>query len=449
MADMAPMTSAEPDGAARLPVLDILRGLAILGILFMNMEGMGGAMNAFFVPDPRRLGWGAADQVVWWTKQLVAEGTARCLLELLFGAGMVILTDRAAMRMGEAAVLRGYAWRNLVLFGFGLAHVFLLLWPGDILHTYAIAALVCMGLRRSRLRLLITLGLTLATVQLAGGVADIAAARMERATAAELARRPSLTSTERQTLTEYARARHDRAQARATAVAAIATEDAARTRDARGWVSGLWTSFIGMERQGYEIAFVWEAASTMLIGAALFRLGILQGGRSRRFYVTMTVVGYAVGLSLRGWAAWALTRFDDGLSVAPAFGEYARLLVTLGHVGLVQLLMTSSAGARVLRPFGAAGRTALTLYGLQTIVTMWLLYPPWGLALYGHQGWAALMLTALAIDAVLLVLAVWWVRHFAIAPVEWAWRSIVAGRRLPFGLAPPAAQPLPTGSRAV
>ncbi len=66
------------------------------------------------------------------------------------------------------------------------------------------------------------------------------------------------------------------------------------------------------------------------------------------------------------------------------------------------------------------------------LVCLWVLYPPWGLRLYERQGWASLMLTAAAIDVALLGLANAWVRRFSIAPVEWAWRSIIAGHRRPF-----------------
>jgi uncharacterized protein len=107
----------------------------------------------------------------------------------------------------------------------------------------------------------------------------------------------------------------------------------------------------------------------------------------------------------------------------------------LGHVGLINLLVTSTVGARLMRPFIAAGRTALSIYVLQSLICLWLLYPPFGLAWYGKQGWAGLMVTALIVDLVLLLLANLYIRHFRIAPVEWAWRSLVERRRLPFRLA--------------
>lgn len=440
MVSAPPSRGDEPDGAPRLAILDILRGIAILSILFMNVEAMGGPFNAVLLGDPRFLGWTGGDQVAWWIKDVLAEGTARCLLEILFGAGMVILTDRAATRMEEWRVLRGYAWRNVVLFMFGLAHVFLLLWPGDILHTYGLAALVAMTFRRLRPRLLLTIGLAMATAQLVGASSYVVSAKIQRQVVAEVHAKQRAgiapTATDRQTVATFAKRQARRAVDRAEIVAAMAAENEARRGDAWGWATSLWGSFVKVETMGLELLFVWEAASTMLIGAALFRLGVLQGEHSRRFYAWLTLAGYGVGLPLRIWGAYTLTRFDHLPTLAVAFGEYARLFVTLGHLGAIVLLAGSAAGVRLGAPFKTAGRAALSIYVLQTIATMWVLYPPWGLALYGRQGWAVLMLTALAIDAVLLLAAVWWMRHFAIAPVEWAWRSIVARRSLPWRHAP-------------
>ncbi|WP_447412438.1 hypothetical protein, partial [Clostridium perfringens] len=81
--------------------------------------------------DVRHLGWTPADQIAWLLREVLADGTARCLLEMLFGAGMLILTDRIARGAeGRWAVLRRYGWRNLVLWVFGIAHMFVLMWPG-------------------------------------------------------------------------------------------------------------------------------------------------------------------------------------------------------------------------------------------------------------------------------------------------------------------------------
>ncbi|WP_394652747.1 DUF418 domain-containing protein [uncultured Sphingomonas sp.] len=462
MTDATTMTTAaEPDGAPRLAGIDILRGLAILGILFMNINDMGASIWAFWAQDIRHVGWSQADRLAWFLREVLADGTARCLLEMLFGVGMVILTDRAAgaiavappeSRMGRIVrrlfgpwpVLRSYAWRNIVLFLFGLIHVFILLWPGDILHTYGIAALVAVLFRRLGPKTLLGIGLSMALLQLVGGGVGYLIVPGQRAEVARLetakANGQVLTKAQADTLKKELDRRAEREKAKAEERAKIAAEDVARS-DATGtfgtWASAAWGFFLYIEKEGLEVFSIWESAATMLIGAALYKWGIIQGLRSRAFYVRMTVASYAIGLGSRTVGALDMMRFDDAPSIMWSLSEVARLTTTLGHVGLVYLLLTTAFGMKLLRPFEAAGRTALTIYIAQTIACLWILYPPFALGLYGTQGWMALMLTAVAVNAVLLVAANWYVRTYRIAPVEWAWRSIVARKSLPIRKRPP------------
>ncbi len=447
MTAAATTTAAEPDGAPRVAGLDILRGIAILAILFMNINDMGGSIWAFWANDIRHMGWSGADQAAWFVREVFANGTARCLLEMLFGVGMVILTDRAAQAAsGRWAVLRGYYWRNAVLFLFGLVHIFVLLWPGDILHTYGLAALVAVWFRRLGPKWLLSIGLLMALLQLGGGGYGYLTVPAKRAEVLRLeaaqARGVTLNAEDRKTLDAGLKARAERDKEQRENAVRIAQEDkdrSAATGTFESWAQSAWGFSLYLQKQGLELLFVWEAAATMLIGAALYKLGILQGARSRRFYAVMTIVAYAIGLGSRTIGALDEMRFDNAPSIMWGLSEIARLATTLGHVGLVYILLGTVLGTRLLRPFEAAGRTALTLYILQTIICIWILYPPFALGLYGTQGWAALMLTALAVNAVLLWAANRYVGLYRIAPVEWAWRSIVAGQRLPFRKAVPSA----------
>lgn len=459
MSDIAMTTAAEPDGAPRIAVLDIMRGIAILGILFMNINDMGASLYASF-DDLRHLGWSATDQAAWWLREVLANGTARCLLEMLFGAGMVILTDRAADKASGWAIMGRYYVRNLILFAFGLVHVFILLWPGDILHTYGIAALVAFLFRRLRPRWLIVIGLSLAVLSLTlGGYFGYYQALQTRAQVAAIqanvtAGKP-ISAADKKVLANDAKAKKERAKAKAKSKADIAAEDAARSGSGTflSWAAMQWHVIIELEMNFLEILFVWEASSVMLIGAALYKLGILQGRRPRNFYLWLTVIAYAVALPLRIWGGFALTAPPGtGPHLAPMAYEVARLTMTLGHVGLINLLVTTGTGAALLRPFVAAGRTALTIYIAQTMICLWVLYPPFMLGLYGKMTWGPLMVTAFVIDAALLLGANWWVRRYDIAPVEWAWRSLIERRALPWRKRPratPTPDSVPAGAPAI
>lgn len=429
------MTAAEPDGAPRIAVLDILRGIAILGILFMNINDMGGSLYASF-DDIRHFGWTTQDQIAWWLREVIANGTARCMLEMLFGAGMVILTDRAAQLAGTRVVMKRYYARNLLLFAFGVVHILILLWPGDILHTYGLAALIAFLFRGLRPRLLLTIGLSAAALQFAGGTYGYMSTAQTQAQVAAIesaqrAGRP-VTAADRTLLTKVAEGDARRAKTKAEDAARIAAEDKARTGSFMTWAAYQWSVIAYLQSRGLELVFVWEAAGVMLIGAALYRLGILQGGRSRAFFARMTLIAYGIAIPLRMIGAAEQMRFDTAPKTLWATAEVSRLAMTLGHVGAVHLLVGTIVGARLLRPFAAAGRTALSLYVLQTIIGLWILFPPFALGLYGEFGWAALMGIALAINIGLVWLANAYLRAFNIAPVEWAWRSLLERRRLPW-----------------
>lgn len=352
------MPTVSTEKRPRIVALDILRGLAILGIFYINFPSMGGSQSG-----PVVSGWG--NQVTEWILNLFVEGTQRGILQLLFGAGMILLTAKAMQPDGPVHVIDSYFRRNLWLLVFGLVHLFILLWPYDILHVYALAALFLWPFRKMGPKSALLLGLTYCIVILIGGLA-------------------------------------------------VPTGE---------------ESFPGYDPKALEID-VWivaEAFATMLIGVALFKWGILQGARSGRFYLALTLTAYLVGLPLRLVAMQG--PFNDVFALD--MSELARLATTIGHVGLVNLLLKIPIGEHLLRPFKAAGRTAFTLYLLQTIFGVWIVFPLWGFGLQDRLGSAGLAALASIVIVIQLVLANVWLRFFSIGPFEWLWRSLAAGPRKP------------------
>lgn len=229
--------AAEPDGARRLANLDILRGIAILGILFMNINAMGAsALTARWAPV---IGWTAINQAAWFARQILADGTARCMLELLFGAGMVILT------------------------------------------VYGLAALLAFPLRKLPAQWLIAIGLLYATSITVMGTGEITTIARENLLVAEasehrVAHQPlSKTEAEAQASTDKWHKKIVEEHKKITA------ENAERTATPVRWyraMIGNWTENLGI---GWLIYGLGEASATMLIGAGLFKLGITQGSAAR------------------------------------------------------------------------------------------------------------------------------------------------------------------------
>ncbi|WP_118856641.1 DUF418 domain-containing protein [Sphingomonas mesophila] len=423
-------------GSERIASLDVIRGIAILFILVMNIPWMGGYEFALW--DFRYPTWTSAD---YWTTLVTKtwlEGTQRGLLELLFGAGIMIMARHAMTPDGPVAVADLHYRRNLWLILFGLANAFVLLWPGDILLIYGIAAIFLFPFRRMGWKGQLGFAGLLFGALIWYGAADYRAnaaklAKVERVMAAEAAGK-ALSEDDKTLLKERREQIERRTQMPADNVQQkkkIAEADAARHGD--------FVSYWRYQAEGWMFLmsqFFWfieaEVAATMLVGMALFRLGIIQGRARTSAYVALLLGGYAVGLGLRGSQWLEILRFQPGQHWQDMFGDVARLAVTLGHVGLIHLILRSAPGRALLRPFVAAGRMPLTVYLFTSLLMMWVVFAPWGLDWFGRFGMAKLALLALAVIAAELVAANLWMRRFENGPLEWLWKSLAYERRQPF-----------------
>lgn len=406
--------AAARDDALRIHHLDILRGLAIVGVLFMNINGMGA--NSSSGRYPETVAWALPDQIVWGMRQVLLAGTARCLLEMLFGAGMVVLATRALRKGTWVMAIRRYYARSLLLVVLGIFHLFALCWYADFLHIYGLAALIIFPLTRLRAGWLLSLGLAY-TVSFA--VAGVVAQAPVPSAPIQLSRASG-------TMPDAVRAtiRSD--------LASIASENVERTTTPARWVGALIDVYGAHFNWGWVRYGLCEAGATMLIGAGLFRLGVLQGARSRGFYLRLAVIGYLFGLAIRVPVAWFIGPVGPALPILDSLREAARLSMAIGHVATVALILGSVRWKAVLLPFAAAGRLSLSLYLSQTVLCLWLVFSPIGLGLYGQMDWLGLTAIAAVANAMLLVAANVWMRHYRIGPVEWAWRSLAGSQWLPF-----------------
>ncbi len=429
--------------AGRIDQLDVLRGIAILGILFINLPGAATYFAAFFGLEPIA-GWTALDRWSWAAMEIVVDGTQKGLLQFLFGAGMLILTARAMRDDGPVVVADIYYRRNLWLLLFGLANIFLLLFPGDILFIYAVAALFLFPFRRLAPRTLLILGLLWAVYSTVEGAVRYSerAALQERVEAAEQKQAQGLALSNEDA--DAARSWAELQQRFRVDPKELAADREKRLGPFTQYASYMRETWLGRARNlGIFFQDIPEAFCAMLIGAALFKWGVIQGGRTRRFYLLMMLAAYAIGLSLRAIEVQQHLTYAPGPRVVWFTHEIARLAMTSGHVALVSLALGSVGGSRLLAPFKAAGRTAFSLYVMQTLLTMWLLFPGFGLGLWGRFGWAGMTGTTLAIIAGQLLLANVWLRYFAMGPVEWLWRSLVYFKPQPFKRPPARVFDLP------
>ena len=414
-------------------MLDALRGFALCGILLINLPHMGWLMAS---DEPvRGVRDGGLSTALWCAEMLFVNGTMRGLFSLLFGASMLLFlakAERGSATRGEAnrLMLRRLLW----LFVFGVLDMSLLLWPGDILSIYAMAGLLALPFATAKPRTLV-----ISTAIVIIGVSTFMAVQ-QLPKREILAHGPTL---EARADSGVALAPADQKQlkrwrewhtGRSVTAKELATEQQAR-------FGGYPANLLYLSKMSWEwfadwkdtMRWVFDALGFMLAGMLLFRLGWLRAEAPRRTYVLLLLLGYGIGLPLKAIGAVADWRLMTGVAV-PGFTLFwlpaltmqaARLLVTLGHVGLFMWCWTAI-GWR-LRPLQALGRMAFTGYLMQSVLGAFA-FSGFGLALWGKLDLAELWLAAAVIWAIEIAFAVAWLSRFSMGPFEWIWRTLTYGR---------------------
>jgi uncharacterized protein len=419
----APAHAAPVAEKERVVALDVLRGVAVLGILLMNIVAMGLPWWAYMNPAAAG-GAEGANFAAWAVNETLFEGTMRTIFSLLFGAGVVLMTSRAEARGEGVRVADIYYRRTILLMLFGAIHAYLLLWVGEILWLYGVAGMFLFPLRHWPARRLITLGVVvIAGYSVISSTMDHLSMRAVHEAAA-----PALAAQEAgEELTEE---QHEAIEA----LEAWRAEYAPAQEMLDLVVSTRNLGYLGaVAAQAGEVMFFhtikayawgfWDVISMMLIGMGLLKLGVLTAKRSTRFYLTLIALGYGLGVPLNIWETNTIIAGGFAHEAFVQAGwtyDLGRLLVALGHIGLVMLLVRF-VSARLLAPLAAVGRMALTNYLMHSVIAMFVFYG-FGLGLYGQLERWQLYLVVGAVWAFQLIASPLWLKWFRFGPAEWVWR---------------------------
>ncbi len=171
----------------------------------------------------------------------------------------------------------------------------------------------------------------------------------------------------------------------------------------------------------------WRAGGMMLLGMALFKLGVFSATRSRGLYITFIAVAIVVGLPTIGYGVHRNEAAEWSVEYSFRFGTqynyWASILVALGWVGAVMLACQAPALGLITRPLAATGRMALTNYLMQTIICTTIFYGH-GFGYFGSFSRVEQLLTVVAVWVFQLVVSPIWLRYFQFGPFEWLWRSL-------------------------
>ena len=408
---------AAPD--LRILEIDVLRGIALIGIYWINVVIFAFPHGAYSLPilfgDAK-----TANLTVWAFSEVFVEGTMRGLFSLLFGASTLIFLDEAKLEGRDGLnVVDRYYRRCLTLMLFGLVHAYVLLAQWDLLYAYGLLGMFLFPLRNLRASTLIVLGLLLFVISDFNTWSE---------NQEGLASHEDLRGKTSRQLAEY------REESRQGDLEEMELEFAT-------YLSGYTEIFLGQapaiaEQQSNKMYadHLFDIGGMMLFGMALLKLGILTGKRTLMFYMLLALAGYGSGGLLRGietYELW-LAEFVSETRNPSFFMPYniSRLAMTLGHVGLVGALMKSgwmSGAANYLAP---VGRLALTNYVGQTLFSVLFFYG-FGLGFFGYFERYQLIWVFLAVVVFQIITSRFWLRRFRMGPLEWLWRSMIYGSRQP------------------
>ena len=367
--------------------LDFVRGVAILGILLLNISAFGLPKAAYLNPawygDITR-----SDAWTWAILDLFAQVKFLTLFALLFGAGLQLLLKRGTRWIQSRLTL-------LVILGF--IHG-LLFWDGDILLAYGLVGLICWRLIRDApgVKSLFNTGVMLyvmglAVLLLLGMIADA--------------------STSRSWIPDAANLQYEQFWKLKGGMEAI----------------GNRADMLGDNLLALGAQYGWQLAGMMLMGAALMRTGWLKGEFSLRHYrrtgAGLVLLGVIINLPavILQWHLQWDYRWCAFLLQVPR--ELSAPFQTIGYAALINGFWPRLSRLWIVSAVACVGRMALSNYILQTLICTTLFYR---FGLFMKFDRLTLLAFVIPVWIVNVVFSVVWLRFFRQGPLEWAWRRLTA-----------------------
>ena len=389
---------------ARVQSLDVIRGVAILGILPVNSDGFAtptiASLKPLIWPFPNQ-GWTA---ISYWVMDAFFHDKFVTLFSMLFGVSLFLVGGERSDKQ-KTRIL----WRRLgVLFLFAMVHGFGIWW-GDILSLYATTGVLMAFCRSWQPKRLILVGLCLYGL---AGLRGLPPAALPFAA-------------------------HE---ARARAIAEMVPNEAAiTTRKAKGAAdtaeaTSSWAGAYRVNAREYLhvlSGYRWSVPSTlglMMIGLSLFKSGFIAGKSSRRRYIASLMLGI-FALICVAWVTWRKDVAELPILGGNTIEFFLAPVISLAYVSLLVLLLRADLSS-LLSPFAAAGRMAFTNYLTQSIIMTTIFYGGRG-GLMGQIDRPGLWAIVVGIWALQLVWSPLWLSRFEMGPFEWAWRCLTYGRRVP------------------
>lgn len=400
----------------RINSLDFLRGVAVLGILIINIE-------SFAYPDPwspYKYGFSSeADVYTRFWVYFLAQGKSFGMFTLLFGAGFYIFLERLEQKGIGLRALDIYARRLLWLFIFGVIHSYLI-WDGDILYHYATCGFLLFPFRSFSIPRLFLVLLALAGILLVNAYEQVTYTenRYHDFQTAQSKHIEERTSTDQESIRKW----EDMTSPKNADTTAIETprktywqsisSNAKHTRVHRG----------GIAFQG----IIFRTLMMMIIGIILYKSGIFQDYHSLKYYwpITLAILGAALSINYFRYHHWTFSYYQPVMSVWKNWlFTFPKETLAVAYILLFNGLYQKFLSKTKFRLLSYAGKMALTNYIAQSILCGFIFYG-YGLGLHNEFSRTNLLPIVGMIWIFQLILSWWIMRKYSQGPLEWIWRKL-------------------------
>ncbi len=387
----------------RVTELDVLRGIALFGVLAMNFVGFAGATAT--KAQLAALPTAAIDQWVYFGTIWLIGDKANTMFATLFGLGFYLQMKRGEGRPGfEKRYSRRLFW--LLVFGWLNA---LFLWIWDILNLYALAGFALLAMRRWRTRTLVVFG----------AIAALYSDKLQEWWTGALGWTliPESFYSDSSILDRQA---------------VILTGDYPSVVAMMwGWT---WTYWLA---GGLLAAWIVYALGRFALGAAIGRSGILNNVPAflpllKRIAMIAIPVGLICALivSLISKKYWQpLGDSQTLVDLAQSLRSPTALVLAAGYSAGIVVALHADWGKRLFHPVADVGRMALTNYLVQGFLYAFVLFGVGpGLGMAGKIGSTAVLGLCIAFFAFQIAFSHWWLMRYRFGPMEWVWRTLTYGR---------------------
>jgi len=392
----------------RIALLDVVRGMAVLGILLMNIRLFSEPGAAYF--NPMAYGTHEGANQLWWQFQfLFADQKFMAIFSMLFGASTSIICDGLARR-GEP-VLGTYAKRIFGLLLIGLVHAYLL-WSGDILVPYALGSALPFIARNWRWPFIAAAGIgMLGFGMLSSFGAYESISQLPPAVQASIAEEYWLPSD-----------------------TTMAAEVAAHQGAYREHFTYRMHHAFAFQTDIFLSWGLWRIGGLMLLGLALYRAGFLQGKLSARAYGLTAMVTLPVGFFLT-WSGLTANEavgwtFPFSFFLGNLWNYVGSVIVATGYIACFGFLLTGTPFRFGFQALTNVGKAALSNYLFQTVACITIFYG-FGGGLFGQLERWETAFVVIGVWVAQLLLSHLWFQYRDKGPVEALWHRFTYARWLP------------------